>query len=184
MPDLDKKILETLVTPFPDEIPYALNAKYQDHLFEQYKLYVEMADRISSRRQTANSFFLSVNTVLIGLLSYLNISYFSETDYSFNWVTAIAGMALTYLWNRIIRSYRDLNTAKFKVIHKIESVLPLRPYDAEWEAVGKGENPKLYKPFTHIEEGVSWVFMILHFFIFSYSFPWKMASTIIDGIYT
>ena len=27
------------------------------HFLEQYKLYVEMADRISNRRQTANSFF-------------------------------------------------------------------------------------------------------------------------------
>ncbi|WP_283130696.1 RipA family octameric membrane protein [Enterovibrio norvegicus] len=32
---------------------------YQEHLFEQYKLYLEMADRISSRRQGTNTFFLS-----------------------------------------------------------------------------------------------------------------------------
>ena len=34
---------------------------------EQYKLYVEMADRISSRRQNANSFFLSINTAIVAL---------------------------------------------------------------------------------------------------------------------
>ena len=33
---------------------------------------------------------------------------------------------LCYLWYRIIRSYRDLNSAKFKVIHAIEHQLPLR----------------------------------------------------------
>jgi hypothetical protein len=37
------------------------------HLLEQYKLYIEMADRISSRRQSANSFFLSLNTTLVAL---------------------------------------------------------------------------------------------------------------------
>ena len=41
--------------------PEKYGEKYKEHLLEQYKLYVEMADRISGRRQTANSFFLSIN---------------------------------------------------------------------------------------------------------------------------
>src|SRR2546426_1964670 len=45
---------------------------------EQYKLYVEMADRISARRQTANEFFLSVNTVIVALLGYLRTVQRSE----------------------------------------------------------------------------------------------------------
>ena len=32
--------------------------------FEQYKLYVEMADRVSARRSLANTFFLTLNTAL------------------------------------------------------------------------------------------------------------------------
>ena len=39
--------------------------QYEDHLFEQYKLYVEMADRVSARRMLSNSFFVSVHTALI-----------------------------------------------------------------------------------------------------------------------
>jgi len=30
---------------------------YKEHLLEQYKIYVEMADRISARRNLANVFF-------------------------------------------------------------------------------------------------------------------------------
>ena len=33
---------------------------YQAHYLEIYKLYVQMADNISARRQSANSFFLGV----------------------------------------------------------------------------------------------------------------------------
>lgn len=44
-------------------------SEFEKHLFEQYKLYVEMADRISTRRMWANSFFLSVHTALIAVLS-------------------------------------------------------------------------------------------------------------------
>ena len=148
---------------------YDSKEKYQAHLFDQYKLYVEMADRISSRRQTANSYFLSINTALLGFAGYVGTR--DTTPYL--WLVAAAGIALSYLWYRLIRSYRDLNTAKFKVVHEIEKRLPLSPYDAEWEAMGRGNNPKLYKPFTHIETGVPWAFVVLHAFVLIHSFPWK-----------
>ena len=48
---------------------YDDKSKYKDHVLEQYKLYVEMADRISARRSTANTFFLTLNTLLVGALS-------------------------------------------------------------------------------------------------------------------
>lgn len=36
---------------------------------ELYKLAVEMADRVSARRATANAFFLTVNTALLAFVS-------------------------------------------------------------------------------------------------------------------
>jgi len=131
------------------------------HLFEQYKLYLEMADRISQRRQTANSFFLTINTALVGIVGYLSLGRATPGVDSFVAV-GLAGMVLCYTWYRIIRSYKDLNTAKFKVVHEMEKLLPLRPYDAEWDAVGRGQDSNLYKPFTHVEIMVPWVFFTLH----------------------
>jgi hypothetical protein len=75
----------------------------------------------------------------------------------------------------LILSYKGLNTAKFNVIHAIEKRLPISPYDAEWEAVGRGENEVLYKPFTHIELNVPWVFVVLHAFVVLRTIPWKAA---------
>lgn len=147
---------------------YDSREKHQAHLFEQYKLYVEMADRISSRRQTANSYFLSINAALLGFVGYVG----TKDTGGYLWLVAPAGIALSYLWYRLICSYRDLNAAKFKVIHEIERRLPVSPYDAEWEAMGRGNNPKLYKPFTHIETGVPWVFVVLHVLAMVLSFPW------------
>jgi hypothetical protein len=157
-----------LFTTFPTEQPYPSNEKLQAHLFEQYKLYVEMADRISARRQTANSYFLTVNTALLSFVGYITTK--DTSDYL--WLLGIVGVSLCYLWYRLIRSYRDLNSTKFNVIHEIEKRLPLSPYDAEWEAMGRGKEPKLYKPFTHIETGVPWVFVVLHVFVFFRTFPW------------
>lgn len=137
--------------------------RYFDHILEIYKLYVEMADHISSRRQTANSFFLTINSAIIALVGYVNLtSSQNSTTFLFYALVAIAGVILSYLWYRLVLSYKQLNSGKFKVIHAIESMLPLRPYDAEWIALGEGENPSLYKPFTHIEIFVPWIFLAIH----------------------
>ncbi|MGW1594955.1 RipA family octameric membrane protein [Streptomyces sp. NPDC002343] len=39
-------------------------------LLDLYKLAVEMADRVSARRGTANAFFLSVQTALVTVLGF------------------------------------------------------------------------------------------------------------------
>jgi hypothetical protein len=63
---------------------------FKPHLLEQYKLYVEMADRISGRRQSANSFFLSVNTAIIAAVGYVNFS--SKTISEFYCLISLAGI--------------------------------------------------------------------------------------------
>ncbi len=74
----------------------------------------------------------------------------------------MAGLILSYFWYRLLLSYKGLNTAKFLVVHEIEKTLPLSPYDAEWECLGRGKNSDNYKPFTHIEIWVPRVFIALH----------------------
>ncbi len=54
-----------LATTFPD------NEKWYSLALDQYKLYVEMADRISQRRATANTYFLSVNSAILAFVGYL-----------------------------------------------------------------------------------------------------------------
>jgi len=164
-------IAETLIS-VPENV-YGDN--YRAHLLEQYKLYLQMADKISDRRSAANTFFLTVNT---GLFTAFGIANFIEqkTSPAVFIVGGVAAILLCYSWYRLIRSYRDLNTAKFKVVHEIEKHLPVRPYDAEWEALGRGENRKLYWPFTHIENYVPWIFMLLYASVISYSIYWLIKT--------
>lgn len=129
---------------------------------EQYRLYVEMTDRISARRQTANSFFLALNSAIISLGGYAVVKQGTTVPDALIWLTSASGVLLSGLWLRLILSYRDLNTRKFLVIHAMERTLPFRPYDAEWEAVGRGTNRLFYLPFTHIELWIPVAFMVLH----------------------
>lgn len=139
----------------------AYKGNYEQDLLSEYLLYVQMADRISERRSTANTFFITVNT---GLVSAFGLSGLLSKSFSpFVFLVAdLAALMLCFFWYRLILSYRDLNTAKFKVIHEIEAHLPIRPYEAEWAAVGEGKDNSLYFPFTHIERFVPWVFMVLY----------------------
>ena len=154
---------------------------YRNHFFEQYKIYVEMADRISSRRQTANSFFLSVNTAVIAIVGYVQLGQKTGSTESFYWLVSIAGILLCYTWYRLIKSYKDLNSGKFKVVHAMEANLPMAPFDAEWESLGRGKNPKLYHPFTKVEMIVPWVFLALHVSVLLQAVPWKAIASLVCG---
>jgi len=152
-----------------------MNEKNTDlnKILEIYKIYLQMADKISDRRQSANSFFLAINTVIVSSISYISISNTAYSSNLFYIFVSIAGMVICYYWYRLIRSYKDLNSGKFKVIHQIESYLPLSPYDTEWEMLGRGKDKKKYLPFTKIEMRIPWVFFALHFSVFVINIPWN-----------
>lgn len=139
----------------------AYGPEYDKHLFEQYKLYVEMADRVSARRMLANSFFVGVHTALIAAFTVLLKERILVPTALFI-LPLVAVLLMCFVWWRIVFSYRQLNSGKFKVIHAFEQLLPTAPYDAEWNSLGKGENPALYKPLTHVENWVPLCFGLLY----------------------
>lgn len=134
---------------------------FEKHLFEQYKLYVEMADRVSARRMLANSFFIGVHAALITAFTVLlKEKVLSPTLVGLTPFTAV--ILLCFVWWRVVHSYRQLNSGKFKVVHALEQMLPVAPYDAEWAVLGSGKNKKLYLPLTHIENWVPVCFGVLY----------------------
>jgi hypothetical protein len=153
MMDLDPTLFQVPPEQYGD--------KYREHLFQQYTLYVASAHLVSERRQTAHSFFLSINTLLIAFLGLVP-DQISAGDRQPVVAVAITGVVLCYTWYRLIRSYRGLNRAKFKAIQSIEQHLPLAPYYAEWEVLERGKNPERHLPFTRIETRIPWVFAALY----------------------
>ncbi len=131
---------------------------FQAHLFEQYKLYVESAEKISERRVSANNYLLTVNAFLVTLYGLL-----AASPYMGGWEVLVpfAGVLISLTWRRIITSYRDLNTVKFKVIHELERDMPAALYDYEWHKAEEGRS-KAYRPLTHLERWVPVVFMALY----------------------
>ena len=137
------------------------DSHYRTHILDIYKMCVEMADRISARRERANAFFLTVNAILLGLLAHGGLSD------STKWIIPLFGVIFCLVWRQMIQSYRALNREKFTIIHAIERHLPLRPYHAEWEAIkGKERSPDSYVQFTSLERKAPGGLICLHGILF------------------
>lgn len=135
---------------------------YKEHLFEQYKLYVESVEKTSDRRQHANNYFITINTALISLIG---LSFQIKIFENLAWiksVLALVGIFICVIFWYLIRAYKQLNTGKFEVIHEIEQHLPLALYKHEWKVLGEGKDNKKYYPFSHIELIIPWVFGIIY----------------------
>ncbi len=111
-----------------------------DSRLELYKLSVEMADRISARRGTANAFFLTLETLLAGLVGMVQPSSSVgslKVDTFGVVVVSVVGLVLSAAWWLLLRSYRDLNEAKFSVILEMEKDLEAHPFGDEWDYLKK-----------------------------------------------
>jgi len=165
---IDKKSLKkTLVGVKQSEY----GGKFRDHTLEIYKIYLELTDKNSARRDTTNRFFLAINTALIALLVKAPITVDLFIPKLTAMIIPLAGAAICFLWYRIIKSFRDLNSAKFQVIHELEKYLPFKPYEAEWEGVGRGKKPNLYLPYTHIERFIPWIFFTFYLVLIVANIP-------------
>lgn len=142
-------------------------------VLDLYKLAVEQVDRISARRATANSYFLTINsglTALVGLLaaaadaSSKNLP--KSDDVAFV-ATAGIGVVLSGTWWLLLRSYRDLNSAKFKVITEIETAhLPVKIFEREWEILKADDGIPWWKgryaELGFVERAVPVIFLVVY----------------------
>ncbi len=133
------------------------------HLIEQYKVYVEMADRISQRRGLTNTFFLTFNTAIVVALA----GFYQHVPIKISIAVYLAASVMAITWAILLRSYRNINTAKFLVIGHLEERLPAQLfYAAEWKALGEGKDYKKYVPLSLIETIVPVVFFGIYVYLF------------------
>ena len=147
------------------------NEEFADtaHLLEQYQLYVEMADRVSQRRGAANTFFLTFNTAVVGALA----GFYEDVPHYVSVAMYAAAAVLSIAWGLLLRSYRNLNTAKFQVIGLLEERLPANPYyRAEWKALGEGKELRKYIPLSVIETVVPAIFFLIYVYLFAVTWVW------------
>lgn len=141
---------------------------YKEHLLQQYKLYTEMADQVSRRRIQANQFYISLLSGLLAFLSFIvsQQSFNNARDMMMVSISCI-GVFLCLVWYINIRSYKQLNKLKFKVIHEMESMLPFACYVKEWEL--EKEKQYRYIRLTRVENYIAIVMAFPYIFLLFYA---------------
>ncbi len=145
-------------------------SKFEDHLFEQYKLMVDTSQKLSDRRLSTNSYLFTINSSLLTILGVLATLLSDRRPLS---IIPGAGVVLSISWIFLLRSFKNLNEAKFKVIHDLEQFLPARVFDMEWHYVGP------YKAMSDIERYIPKLFLVFYAFLtifFIWFLPVKQDS--------
>lgn len=147
---------------------------FQDHLLEQYKIYIEMMDRTTSRRNQMNSFYISLLSGILALITIStnkDVALFQNTKFQSITLLAVAilGIILCLTWYNNIQSYKQLNSAKFKIISEIEKQLPFSLYDREWDLLKNDTKYQGYLTQTNVEKTVPLILIIPYIGLLLYS---------------
>lgn len=126
--------------------------------FEQYKMMVSSTEKVTESRMKVNNLFFTITS------SILSVGFVLGKTFGFT-ITAIIGMIVltamsllvSYLWEKLINSYGNLNSGKFKVIDKIEKQLRTNMFEDEWKILTEEIN---YEPNTKTETKVIEYFRI------------------------
>ena len=143
----------------------------KQELLEIYKLHAELADSISKQRATANRFYI---LVLSGLAVLFSTFLQRKNGVPLGWLMVsfgLFGLLLAVAWHSVIRSYRQLNTAKFEVLHELEEKLAYPFSRREWNLLAKGTDRKVYQQLTVVEKPCTYY---LRYFFFDFIVNWNL----------
>lgn len=115
-------------------------------ILEQYKSLVSDVGNVGTRYATANGFYLSVLTALLGVLAYVGTGKpFDQASYPLILMVALFAIAICWIWRKTIKFYGALFGAKFTVLKMLEVHLPVHVYSEEKAILDKNRTKNLTK---------------------------------------
>jgi len=131
-------------------------------VLEQYELYLSSAHHISDLRQRCNAFFLTLHTAVLGGVAYLWVQQrpptaVADSPQVLAWaalLVGLVGVSVSVCWKLLLRTYRSINSVKYRILDVLEDRLPARVYGkAEWTQLNEREPDRpRYIALSKIEE--------------------------------
>lgn len=165
-----KKISAEILYLHLNKIHYTM--KKEDQLMEIYKIHVGLSDKVSERRGQTNKFYITILSAILALMSFVvkDGKIISGINFSvILLIVGILGVLLCIVWYLNIKSYRQLNTGKFKALHEIEEQISYPFFKREWELLGEGKKPGIYFQLSKVEQLTPVVLLIPYLLIVIYS---------------
>jgi len=142
--------------------------------FGEYKLFVQDTAKLSDRRQTVTNIYITVNSLLLGMISFL-IKDAAGVKW---WGLALAtplmtgGMLVCLFWKQFLKKYKVLIGLRIDTLRKMENLPEMegsvRMYHVEDELYPRDEEGKTIAGeglnFSNLEKRLPTVFIILYTF--------------------
>lgn len=123
----------------------------EEEKFEQYKLFIESAEKNSDKRITQNNIYLTIN---IAFISYISTKVL---DLKQNIIMTIIGILICIVWLCTINNYAKRNKVKFEIMNESEYGTL---YKEEWKRIN------ILTSLTTYEKISSVIFIILYIALF------------------
>lgn len=92
---------------------------------EQYKIFIESAEKMSEKRINQNNIYL---TFSLALLSFVSVS---KLDKIFFYIICILGILISMVWFVTIDNYSKRNKVKYQIINEYENNNKLKWFNEE-----------------------------------------------------
>jgi hypothetical protein len=103
-------------------------------VFELYKEYAQTVEKVSDRRANLNSWMITLLNIVLasdGGMSYLLPAHAGSENIASSLIIPLAGIVTSLIWLALLRSYRQLNQAKFEVLFDFEDKMGVEVFRLE-----------------------------------------------------
>jgi hypothetical protein len=134
--------------------------------FEEYKLFSELVQRLSERRQTASQTSLAVNTAAFGVLAFLakDAGFHGWGLVGVSVPLFLVGIMACVIWHKIVTHFREIIGWHYEQLRDMEAVLPesTRIYCKEWGRFYRAQADKTGFSFSQLEIWLPRLFIALY----------------------
>jgi hypothetical protein len=129
---------------------------------DQYKSYLQDLGNIGSRYTTANTFYFSIISALMGSITLFKSPVTSQSQLFLQVAISSFAILLCYVWKKTIEFYRELFRAKFTVLKEMEEDGGFFPmYKKEYEVFVADGKPWLLANEKYIPVILSMPFFVI-----------------------
>lgn len=124
----------------------------KEYRFEQYKIFVEPAEKNSEKRVTQNNIYLTIN------LAFLSYILFQKPNLVETIITSFVGLIICLVWLLTIINFCKRNKVKFDIINEMEEEFG-NLYKEEWKRIS------ILTPLSTYEKFLAIIFMMVYIII-------------------
>lgn len=131
---------------------------------ELYKLYQGTTNSVSEWRHKTNALYYTLQTaLLVAIIGVYTTNAISNV--AIGWLGLVGGISSMFCC-LALKSYNQLNRAKFKVLNDFERSHGISFFSKEWEELGNGLDWKRYIPLSKIEGYIPKVMTVVYLALF------------------